>query len=343
MKKILAIIFYLIIMSACEKQGSKTIENTDPSIYAIKYGEHPLQSFTLHTPMNADNTTKVAILIHGGGWVMGYHPDESVTTFTGRYNWDIHTPLLEAGIAVLTMKYRTACYNTQPDKFDNDTRFYIDRMIEDINLVIDNLKDNKDTYNVNPSDIHLVGESGGGHIAMYYGIQSSNRSEVKSVVSMFGPTDLDADNFKTIVNDVPVLPVSPPNYFLRQAENCTSVSNVSVKTIFSLKSFSDHHEILIDGHNPFLDTLSTTYLPNIKNNIPFFVTHGVEDELVPYDQAESMVSALESAYGENRIGEENFNGKIKLGRYENCGHGWTGSQCNRNKVVSDIVTWVTRQ
>lgn len=340
--KNLAIGFILILLAvSCELDTMNTTSNNHASeTFEVVYGNHPLQSFRLITPENSDQNTKVAVLIHGGGWVMGYHPDEKVTTFSGRYNWDLESPLLQQGIAVVTMKYRTACYNTQPDLFNNNTTFYIDRMVEDINLVVEDLISNAEDYRINSNQVQLVGESGGGHIVMYYGINSAAKEEVRSVVSMFGPTDLDAQDFKDIIYDVPLLNVPPPNYFLRQAENCASVTNKQVRTWSSLKSFSDHNEISVNQPNEFLDTLSTSFAPNLSNNIAMYITHGVDDELVPFTQATEMMAAMQNKFGASACDDSDFSCHLKLGAYDNCGHGWIGGDCLRNTVVSDIVSWL---
>lgn len=343
MKKETLLFFVLILFFACQNDSMEAppIDNSHPSEYfEVDYGSHPLQRFTLQTPDDSDANTKVAILIHGGGWVMGYHPDDSVTTFTGRYNWDLQTPLLDKGIAVLTMKYRTACYNTQAEEFQNNTTYYINRMVEDINLVIANVQANATEYKVSSEHFQLVGESGGGHIVQYYGFSLDAAPEVKSVVSMFGPTNLDAEDFKQIINDVPLLLATPPNYFLRKAEDCSSVTNQQVRTLSSLKSFSDHHTISIFQPNSFLDTLSTTFAANLQNNIPTFITHGVEDELVPFTQAEAIQQAVQEQFGTPLCAEDDFSCSFKLGRYENCGHGWTGANCSRATIMSDIVNWL---
>jgi acetyl esterase/lipase len=213
-------------------------------------------------------------------------------------------------------------------------------MMEDINLVIDDLKLNASEYKIDPNHIQLVGESGGGHIVMYYGINEKARPEVKSVVSMFGPTNLDAQDFKEIINAVPLLTAAPPNYFLRKAEDCTSVTNKQVRTWSSYKSFSDHNDISVTQPNDFLDTLSTTFSPNMSNDIAMFITHGENDELVPFSQAESMMTAMQNKFGTVNCEESDFSCHLKLGAYPDCGHGWIGGNCQRQMLISDIVNWL---
>jgi acetyl esterase/lipase len=324
----------LILFSACID------DILPPQNSEIVYGDHPLQKFKLHLPANHNAQTKVVILVHGGGWVMGYNPNGEVTTFSGRYGWNLLSPLLEKGYACAVMKYRTACYNTVPEEFSNNTNFYLDRMMEDIDLVIDYLKMNATNLGIREDHFQVVGESAGGHIVMMYGIRSDADPDLKSVVPMFGPTDLDAQDFKEIINDVPLLVAEAPNYFLKRANNCTSVTNQQVRTLNSLKSFSDHAEIKITEPNTFLDTISTTSSFNIQRNTPLFITHGADDALVPQTQAEAMLDAMETAFGTSTCGENDFACPLKMKLYENCGHGWTGGNCQKQQVMNDIVEWL---
>jgi acetyl esterase/lipase len=279
-------------------------------------------------------------MVHGGGWVMGYKPDGEVTTFSGRYGWDLVSPLLAQGFACAVMKYRTACYNTVASEFNNQTTSYLDSMMVDIDLVIDYLKTNAADLAIRGDHFQLVGESAGGHIVMMYGIRPNSDPDLKSVIPMFGPTNLDAQDFKEIINAVPLLTVEAPNYFLKRADNCTSVTNQQVRTLNSLKSFSDHQEIKIFEPNAFLDSISSTTSFNIQRDIPLFITHGASDELVPKTQAEAMLAAMENKYGVSTCEENDFTCRLKLGLYENCGHGWTGGDCQKKEVVDDIVRWI---
>jgi len=209
MKNLIPILLSLLCLTACDDCV------ISPNEFEVTYGDHPLQSFVLHKAAHTTTTSRVAIMLHGGGWIMGYHPDEPVTTFEGRYNWDLQTPLCEAGFAVVTMKYRTACYKEQESDFGGETRANIDSMIKDINLVIQHLKANASTYNIDADDIQLVGERAGGHIVMYYAIIDAAPPEVKSVVSMLGPTYLDA-HYSTTLIDAPLNLCEPlPHYIQR--------------------------------------------------------------------------------------------------------------------------------
>lgn len=350
MKNLLLINLMLFIsfLFACEldspEPGEDPVppaeENDFPLISTAVYGDHPLQNYRLYLPENHDSQTEVVVMVHGGGWVMGYEPMDSVSTFTGRYNWDILQPLLEEGYACVVMKYRTACYNTVAENFSNNTTYYLDRMTTDIDLVIDDLKERSSEIGIGDQKFHLLGESAGGHIVLSYGNRADSDETVVSITSMFGPTYLDAQDFKTFINGLPLALVEPPNYFLKASDNCESVSFKQVRVLSSLKSFSDHQEIAITTPNAFLDTLSPSSSFNMQRNIPMFIQQGELDELVPANQATTMYDALLDKWGSDPCDDSDFGCQHKLKIYEDCGHGWTSGNCQRTQIMTDIQTWI---
>lgn len=343
MKSNLMFTALLILFVGCEKpETNNPLPNNignPASQIDITYGSHPLQSMKLHLPENHNTSTKVVIMVHGGGWVMGYHPDEEVTTFSGRYGWDILNPLLDEGYACAVMKYRTACYNTVPDNFTESNTFYQDQMMEDIDLVIDHLKDNASNYEIANNHFQLLGESGGGHIVLTYGIRAQADEALKSVASMFGPVTLDDNSWKQYLSSLPLAFVEPPNYFLKHSDNCESVTNKQVKTFWSLKSFASNADIKVNEENEFLFPLCPHREENIKNDTPAFIMQGADDTLVPSFHADAMMDALENKYGSSNCAADDFDCNFKKKVYEKCGHGWTGGNCAKSEVMDDIVAW----
>jgi len=324
----------------------------------LVYGSHPLQNMRLYLPDGHNETTKTVVMVHGGGWVMGYAPDGLVTTFQGRFGWDLQTPLLEEGYALAVMKYRTACYNTVPSEFTGETYYNIDRMIEDINLVIQYLKDNSTTLEIADNHFQLVGESGGSHIVTYYGIKNTADPDVKSIVSMFAPLDLDRIEWKEYIAAFPTVFVAGPrDHFLKRSNGCTSVTNQNVKTFFSLKSFVNE-DLDPQASSEGLKSLSPTIGTNIEKKTPTFIMNGDRDWLVPKYHATEMMSAFETVYGETSCGDTDFDCDYKLKIYEDCGHGWSncqvdtwtnteenncddiGGPCDRDEIMNDIVEWI---
>lgn len=344
---LLMLCILLIISCSTDPNGNniEEDENTiEPETRLIPYGNHPLQNFDIYLPEEHDENTKVIIMIHGGGWVMGYEPNAVISSFSGRFGWDILNPLIEEGYACVVMKYRTACYNTVPENFNSYTLLAQNNMMEDIDLVIDYLKAKSSIYKISNNHFQLLGESAGGHIVLTYGIQQNSDTDVKSVVSMFGPTNLDATNFKTIINSLPTIPlVPPPNYFLKKSNNCESVTLQPIKTEFSLKSFVDHAEFSVENPNEFLQEVSPAYTFNIKTNTPMFIMHGANDLLVPATQANDMFTAMQTKYGTSSCNPNEFSCQLKQINYPDCGHGWINGEngsCNKNEIMNNIIEWM---
>ena len=261
------------------------------SVKRIAYGSEPLQNMDLHLPKGHTNTTKVVIMVHGGGWVMGYKPDAQVTTFSGRYGWNILEPLLAEGYACAVIKYRTACYNTIPANFTEDHTFYQNNMMEDIDLVIQHIKDSAAAYDIADDHFQLLGESGGGHIVMTYGVRAASDPALKSVVSMFGPVVLDDQDWKGFLALLPIIGATAPNYMLRSSSNCTSVTNQQVQIFSSLKSFANSVNIKPNVSNPELFPLSPYRSENIKRNTPTFIMNGDKLSNEGWDALKSALDA----------------------------------------------------
>ena len=93
-----------------------------------------------------------AILVHGGGWVAG---DKQT------YIIYIFEPLSKANFAWFSINYRLAPKHKFP------------AAMEDTEAAIRFVKANAKKYKVDPSRIALIGESAGGHIVSWVGVQKS--------------------------------------------------------------------------------------------------------------------------------------------------------------------------
>lgn len=335
---IYAFIAILIIGFGCVEKSTKSNPVSAETIVA-SYGSHPLQNMTLYLPKNRDSKTKTIVMVHGGGWVMGYKPDGKVTTFSGRFGWDILNPLIDEGYACAVIKYRTACYNSVSTNFTNNSTKYQDQMMEDIDLAINHIISNAGTYKIGDNHFQLLGESSGGHTVMTYAIRHNANPAVKSAASMFGPTDLDSDVWQQYLQSLPLVLTPEPNYFLKASDNCTSVTNKQVQIFSSMKSFCDHQNLNTNGTDPFLYPLCPSRPENILNTTPIFVMHGRADSLVPAIQADKMYDALVAKNGGGNCTASDFSCQYKKEIYDNCGHGWIGN-CNKQQIMNDIVNWM---
>ena len=181
-------LIFFVSFSSCKKKGctdpfavnyNENAETDDGSCsYAISsqeisYGPDAIQEMQLYLPAMHDENTKVVVMVHGGGWVVGNNETDKVTTFDGRYGWDILNPLLNAGYACAVMKYRTACYQTDTSAITNNSMRFLDQMMTDIDLAVAHLQDNATELGIRNDHFQLLGESAGGHIITAYAIRSA--------------------------------------------------------------------------------------------------------------------------------------------------------------------------
>lgn len=110
------------------------------------------------------------LLLHGGGWRYGNHLE------TGRWP----QILTEAGFHVLSVEYRLA----------NDTYHTWRDAPRDVHDAYDYVQTNANSLAVDPTQIHLIGQSAGGHLAL---LEAYLRNDAKSVVSLYAPIDLALD------------------------------------------------------------------------------------------------------------------------------------------------------
>jgi acetyl esterase/lipase len=110
------------------------------------------------------------VIIHGGAWVQG-----DKTDFNGS---GLDTFFTANGCALINMNYRVDQFYKYPVP------------VEDIGLVLDYVKKNAATWQVNPNRVCLFGRSSGSQLALIYGYSMNTDNRVKVVIDGFGPTDL---------------------------------------------------------------------------------------------------------------------------------------------------------
>jgi|GEM_PF-1915780 len=355
------ILLVFIGVTSCKKKGctdpfannySASAEKDDASCtYAISqqnlnYGPEGIQKMQLYLPAHHDENTKVILMVHGGGWVVGYNETDKVTTFDGRYGWNILTPLLNQGYACAVIKYRTACYQSSSDDCSFNSNLYLDQMMEDLDLAIAFLKSKSSEFGVGDDHFQLLGESAGGHIVLSYAIRNESDESLISAVSMFGPTALDDYEWKQGLYELDSLYpggilVDGINYFRTSENSCVLETNKYLSVLTELQSFGDHDTVFVYEANPYLQEISPASPANINQMRPIYILQGEEDLLVPASQATLMYDAYLSKFPSATVaGFGEYGGDLKKSIYSNCGHGWIGGSCQRNTIMQDIVKWM---
>jgi acetyl esterase/lipase len=216
-------------------------------------------------------------------------------------------------------------------------------MLEDVQLAINKLKDIATGYEIGGSDFALVGESAGAHIALLYGLRNSSDPALKTVVAFYAPTLLDNIDFKANMSGAPYnsIPVSGDFYcYKNNSTACELQQGFNANFIWTLRSLVGYNLPLTTRTPAFTDTLSPAYPNNVQNNIPVFLLHGENDDLVPSDQSDSLLLVLNTKFSTSPAAATDFVSPHKMLKYPNCGHGWNGS-CNKTEIMNDVITWLS--
>jgi acetyl esterase/lipase len=140
----------------------------------VQYGdaEGSYNLLDAYLPDNRNDSTKVIVYIHGGSWVKGDKkelPRQFIDELAGRQ-----------GYAVATINYRLV----------KEGRNIFPAQIEDIRKALAFISANAREYRYSPDRFALMGASAGAHLALLYAYAYDSLRQVKTVVDIFGPTDL---------------------------------------------------------------------------------------------------------------------------------------------------------
>jgi acetyl esterase/lipase len=136
------------------------------------------------------------LCIHGGGFRAG-----------NRKGWDAFCKkLAERGYVAVTVEYRLA------------PKYQFPAAVYDVKAAVQWLRTNANKYHIDPNRIGTVGDSAGGHLALFLGVtgdvpqfdppenKSGPSSKVQCVVSYYGPSDFTKSYGKS-VDAAEVLPL----------------------------------------------------------------------------------------------------------------------------------------
>lgn len=279
---LLAISLIVIVVQICEGWsvlfGSQT-NQVQPRWRDLAYGElGTREKLDIYLPDEGQGPFPVIIHIHGGAWM------------AGSKSADASIAGLKRGYAVVAVGYSLS----QEAKYP--------RQIFEIKAAIRWLRANAEKYKLNPDKFAVWGESAGGHLAALAGTSgdvndledmtmgnSNQSSRVQAVVDLFGPIDLTvlATQQKEAGINNPM--VSDPN----TCPEAMLLGAPVVKVQDLAKKAS-----------------SSTFIS--KDDPPFFIQHGKEDNLIPYQQSVDFEEKLAEVIGKD---------KVQLELLEGVGHG----------------------
>lgn len=167
-----------LVFISCTDDDSNTTPVLDKSESKnVSYGNHQQQKYDIYLPKErSSKTTKVFILVHGGGWIDGDKND-----------MDYFIPALQKqspNYAVVNINYRLASEGNSP----------FPMQIDDIKGVITDLKAKKEEYQI-ANEYAFIGVSAGAHLSMLYSYANDSNNEVDMVCSIVGPTNFTDDAY----------------------------------------------------------------------------------------------------------------------------------------------------
>lgn len=191
MKSLFLITASIILFTSCKKENTGPAPSpglTALTMKDVSYGGSPEQKMDIYLPAGRKtDSTKVMVLIHGGGWNTGDKSD-----------FDIYVDTLkkrEPSYAIFNLNYRLAI---APNLFPAQEL--------DIKAAVEFIIGRAAEYNISQK-IVLIGASAGAHLALLQAYKINTPVKVKAVVDFFGPVDL-----VSLYNNPPN-PLIPPQLF----------------------------------------------------------------------------------------------------------------------------------
>lgn len=181
MKTFLSILLIACTLIACKKDKPEEGDNVvvykvseSHSLTNISYGGDASQKMDVYLPANRSATTKVFVMVHGGGWNAGDKLD-----FQTSFDWLKQTYPQHA---IININYRLATLS-QPG---------YDMQIGDIKSALAEISKSK--YNVG-TEYFFIGASAGAHLSMMYAYRHDQQNRVKGVCNIVGPADFTDPNY----------------------------------------------------------------------------------------------------------------------------------------------------
>lgn len=181
MKHFLWILLTTITVIGCSKEGEPEVHkvfNEPKTVVDVAYGKDAAQKMDIYLPAGRSQaTTRVLLIIHGGGWYDGNKKD--MNDFVSKFQVQMND------YAVVNMNYRLVTFAP--------ARYMLPMQTDDIRSVMNYIGKNAAELGVK-SEFVVLGLSAGGHLAMLYSYKYDTERRVKATVNIVGPSNLN-DSF----------------------------------------------------------------------------------------------------------------------------------------------------
>lgn len=266
----------------------------------LRYGPYERNLLDIYYPDDECMKYPLILFIQGGGFLKGEK---------GRYQLKPALKGLKRGYAVANMNYRTIQEDNLP------AAGY------DIKCAIRYLKHNHDELKINPEYIVVWGESAGATLAVFAGLTANTKAtdlsmgyeeeneSVLAVIDWYGPV-----NIKKMELDQ------------RKANTLKKYDNRSLNLMWFDK---ENKKSEVEIFKEMEDFCSLNYLSKESMVPPFFILHGLADDVIPISQSIQLKDVLtEYLDKENLIFKPIENGK----------HGVEGYQSE--ELINEIMDFI---
>ena len=266
---IIAVVTIAILIAAFLFQNKAPIISGKVE-YGIEYKNDLSLDLYLPTKKVFD-TSPVIFYIHGGAWIRGTKAAINFNRFNGAIN-----TLRENGYTIVAPDYTVA----------GKTKSVFPECVLDIYEAVEWTKKSAEKYELDTTNMGLLGESAGAHIAMMVAFPDTTlqpekykKTKFNYLIDVYGPNDLaDIYNGQT----------------LKKIDS--SLRRVS-KIFGSEFNIKEH----VFGFDPSKDSLRTKELLDkfspinvvAQNKVPVLIIHGVKDQIVPVEQSVMLKKKLD--------------------------------------------------
>ncbi|RYY43628.1 MAG: alpha/beta hydrolase [Chitinophagaceae bacterium] len=162
-------------VSSCSKDvGENSGDTPATTKLNVAYGADPLQKADIYLPAARSATsTKVMLMIHGGGWSVGDKNEFNAFVDTMKRRLPNY--------AVININYRLASGSSN----------LFPTQENDVKTALEFINANRQEFQISDKFV-LLGASAGAHLAMLQAYKYSAPAKVKAVVDFFGPADMTA-------------------------------------------------------------------------------------------------------------------------------------------------------
>lgn len=164
-------------LTSCSKDDPVEIFPTDEDVILkdVSYGNHERQKMDVYLPAGRNTKdTKIAVFIHGGGWIAGSKDDFPVDDENLQVLKE-HFP----DFALINLNYRLATGGE--DQYPAAE--------EDIKQAMDHIYRHLESYQLS-GETYMSGGSAGAHLATLYALKNNNRNRIKGCIVVSGAYNL---------------------------------------------------------------------------------------------------------------------------------------------------------